>query len=239
MSRKPKKQPRWYFSLRSPYSWFAFEQLRATDPDLLDAVRWVPTWEPDEVTAAMLAEAGVELPYVPMSMDKGRYILQDVRRLAQERGLAMTWPVDREPVWEVSHLAYLAAEAEGAGREFVAAAYQARWVRGRDISDPAVIADIAVGLGLDPVRLSTAWQDGALRERAMEPLREVWRDGVFGVPFFIVGHQKFWGVDRLPQFIGAMREHWPAGPSEPEPEPAEDLVVAGVSGDLGHAGGCG
>lgn len=235
MSSKPKKQPRWYFSLRSPYSWFAHEELRARHPDVLDAVRWVPTWEPDEITSAMLAEAGVALPYVPMSVDKQRYILQDVRRMAARRGLAMTWPVDREPVWEVSHLAYLAAEEEGAGREFVAAAYRARWERGHDISDPAVMAALGVELGLDPVRLSTAAQDAGLRERSMERLREVWRDGVFGVPFFIVGHEKFWGVDRLPEFVEALRDRQRREAAEAFPA----LVPVGVGSDLGHAGGCG
>ncbi|MCS7483576.1 2-hydroxychromene-2-carboxylate isomerase [Umezawaea endophytica] len=235
MPSKPKKQPRWYFSLRSPYSWFAYHDMRAEYPDVLDAVRWLPTWEPDEISASMLAEARIELPYVPMSVEKGRYILQDVRRMAKDRGLAMTWPVDRNPVWEVSHLAYLAAEEEGAGREFVAAAYRARWEHGRDISDPDVMSDIAGDLGLDPVRLSTAAQDTRLRELAVQSLNEVWRDGVFGVPFFIVGHEKFWGVDRLPQFVDALRDLR----LREDPGTWQGLVPAGPVSDMGHAGGCG
>ncbi|MEK8171043.1 hypothetical protein NKH77_20400 [Streptomyces sp. M19] len=51
-----------------------------------------------------------------MSREKHFYILQDVRRLLRDRGLPVAWPVDRDPVWEVPHLAYFAALDAGVGR---------------------------------------------------------------------------------------------------------------------------
>ncbi|MFD5496842.1 DsbA family protein, partial [Streptomyces sp. NPDC127091] len=91
------------------------------------------------------------------------------------------------------------------GPEFIAAVYRARWEEGQDISDPAVIAYIAERLGLDPVRLSTACDDPAVREHGLGSLNSLYRDGVFGVPFFINGYEKFWGVDRLPGFVSSVR----------------------------------
>lgn len=136
-----------------------------------------------------------------MSKEKHLYILQDVRRLARARGLDMVWPVDPAPRWEVSHLAYLAADRLGAGPEFIAETYRARWELGEDISDPDTMRRIARTLGLDPQVLALAHEDPAIRELGITALNSLHRDGVFGVPFFISGFDKFWGVDRLSAFV--------------------------------------
>lgn len=233
-------QPRWYFSLRSPYSWFCYRELLETEPAVLHAAEWIPVWEPDPVSERMLAERGVELPVVPMSRAKNFYILQDTRRLAKERGLPMIWPVDRAPVWEVSHLAYLAATDEGMGRPFLDRVYAARWERGEDISDPAVLGAIAEGLGLDPARYAGAADDEQLRHRGIDVLTRVADDGVFGVPMFVLGREKFWGTDRLARFLAAWRARMVTTPAESvSDERPEFAELAKAVSDGGHAGGCG
>ncbi|MEV6521572.1 DsbA family protein [Longispora sp. NPDC051575] len=219
------RQPRFYFSLRSPYSWLAWHDLVTRYPDVADACDWRPFWEPDQHSERLLTEAGGRFVYTAMSREKHLYILQDVRRLAAGRGLTVAWPADREPVWEVPHLAYLLAERAGRGREFVAAAYRARFGAGRDICDPAVVADLATGLGLDPGELSTAADKPELRATGTGKLRDLHSDGVFGVPYFVRGYDRYWGVDRLPDFVDLVR-------AELAPVPARTT-------DWGHAGGCG
>ncbi|GGR42222.1 2-hydroxychromene-2-carboxylate isomerase [Streptomyces netropsis] len=199
------KPPRWYFSLRSPYSWLAFRDLTERYPDVADAIEWRPYWEPDEVSNRMLAEEGVQLPYVPMSKEKHFYILQDVKRLSTERGLTVAWPIDKDPNWAVSHLGYLVAQDEGRGRDYIGAVSKARWEHGHDIADRKVIAGVAEELGLDPDRVANAVDDEKLRARGLDILREMERDGVFGVPFFIHRRDKFWGIDRLPAFVETVR----------------------------------
>jgi 2-hydroxychromene-2-carboxylate isomerase len=246
MARAP-KPPRWYFSLRSPYSYFAYRDLVDRYPDVADALEWIPFWEPDPLTLRMLDEADVRLAGVPMSRAKHFYILQDTRRLARARGLALTWPVDRAPVWEVSHLGYLVADDAGLGRGYVDRVYRARWVDGRDISDRQVIAGIAADLGLPADRVAGAADDADLRRRGVECLARSAADGLFGVPFFALGHERFFGVDRLRLVVAAARgEAPPGGPDQgwlddlPGPDPGTEppeLVTPG--GDAGHAGGCG
>ncbi|MFD7237421.1 2-hydroxychromene-2-carboxylate isomerase [Streptomyces syringium] len=199
------KPPRWYFSLRSPYSWLAFRDLTERYPDVADVIEWRPYWEPDEVSNRLLAEEGVQLPYVPMSKEKHFYILQDVKRLSAERGLQVAWPIDKNPNWAISHLGYLVAEDEGRGRDYIAAVSRARWELGHDIADRKVIAAVAEELGLDPDRVANAVDDERLRARGLDILREMERDGVFGVPFFIHRRDKFWGIDRLPAFVDTVR----------------------------------
>ncbi|MFC5286672.1 2-hydroxychromene-2-carboxylate isomerase [Actinokineospora guangxiensis] len=240
MARKP-KQPRWYFSLRSPYSWFAYRELTEHYPDVLAAVEWLPYWEPDPRTEAELAAEGVELPGVPMSRAKNFYILQDTRRVAKARGWTMTWPIDVDPVWEVAHIGYLVAADEGRGREYVDAAYLARWERGENLSDPAVVAAIARSVGLDGERVACAHDDPGWRALAREVLGRGYRDGAFGVPFFVHGFDKFWGTERVREFVAAVRGVAVAEvdgvPWRGEQIELPELVRAG--GDAGHAGGCG
>jgi len=233
---------RFYFSLRSPYSWLAFRDLLAHHPDLADALEWRPFWEPDEEFRSTLTEVGGRFPYVPMSRAKALYVLQDVRRLASRRDLTVAWPVDRDPRWEVSHLPYFVAERSGNGREYIAAVYRARWEQGRDISNPDTIAEIGSELGLDPVELTTAEKDPEVRSAALKALQAIDADGVFGVPFFVVGREKFWGIDRLADVVAAVRDGQPATHPVPEnavPEPEPEPEPTTAAGDQGHAGGCG
>lgn len=229
-----RRLPRFYFSLRSPYSWLAHWDLTTRYADVAERLHWIPFWEPDGTSERMLADAGARFHYTPMSRAKHLYILQDVRRLAADRGLAVKWPVDREPWWEVPHLAYLAADRRGCGRRFVEVVYRVRWLEGRDICDRTTMAEVGRELGLDPDELSTAVDDPELRAQSLEALLATHADGVFGVPFFVSGFEKFWGVDRLETFLAALRRQ------ESRPPLVGALADAsGPTSDGGHAGGCG
>ncbi|KUJ65271.1 isomerase [Streptomyces albus subsp. albus] len=238
---KPKKQPRWYFSLRSPYSYFAYRDLTERYPDVADAIEWIPFWEPDEVTQKLLDADQVELPIVPMSRAKNFYILQDLRRLSKLRGFEMTVPVDREPNWEVSHLGYLVAADAGKGRDYIDAVYRARWIEGRDITERKTIAEVAEALGLDADAVSNASDDDEIRARGAAALTRSYKDGLFGVPFFVHGFNKFFGVDRLKPYVAAVRGEEPVDGDIDQSWLGEfielpELVTPG--GDGGIAGGC-
>ncbi|MFD1147574.1 2-hydroxychromene-2-carboxylate isomerase [Saccharothrix hoggarensis] len=232
-----KRPPRWYFSFRSPYSWLAHRDLTERYPDVADRIEWRPFWEPDADLRDRLAAAGGRFPYSAMSREKHLYILQDLRRLTAERGLPVSWPVDRDANWEVAHLAYLVAEERGLGRQFIAGVYRARWDRGLNISEPATIAAVAEDIGADPDGLVDAAANPEVRERGLAALLDVCADGVFGVPYFANGFDKYWGLERLPGFIAAVRGTGAsAKPAEVAPDDTPALV--GV-GDFSHAGGCG
>ncbi|PGH48378.1 2-hydroxychromene-2-carboxylate isomerase [Streptomyces sp. Ru87] len=230
--------PRFYFSLRSPYSWLAYRELTERHPDVAAAVEWRPFFEPDATSERLLTERGGSFPYTPMSRAKHLYILQDIGRITKERDVPLNWPVDRDPVWEIPHLAYLVADREGLGQQYIAAAYRTRWEEGRDICDRDIVAGLGTELGLDPRELAGAADDPALREEGVRLLLDICKDGVFGVPFFVHGFTRFWGLDRLPGFVGHLRER--AVPAAAMPAPESGPVGLGSrTTDDGHAGGCG
>jgi 2-hydroxychromene-2-carboxylate isomerase len=230
------KTPRFYFSLRSPYSWLAYRKVMTQHRDLAERVEWVPFFEPDPLSARLLEEQGGRFPYSEMSREKNRYVLQDVGRITKSLGIEVTWPVDRDPVWEVPHLGYLVAAREGRGHDYIDAVYRARFGRGRDICDPQTIEDIGWETGIDPLSLSRASNRPELRAEGVRILMDVCKDGVFGVPFFVHGYSRFWGIDRLDAFVEHLRSQ-----AEPAEEMPRELTAVGIATatDDGHAGGCG
>lgn len=227
--------PTFYFSLRSPYSWLALHDLQQTEPDLLATLRLVPFWEPDADYQSRIGGSGQTFLYSAMSREKHLYILRDIRRLAARRGLAPTWPQDVAPHWEVPHLAWVLADAAGKGRDFLVRATLARWQQGLDICSPDVIAGIASALDLDANSLSGAHASAAVRELGYSHLQACIDAGVFGVPFFTIGRDAFWGIDRLPDFLLAIKATQRAA--------AVDGVSPGCASPtpaiFDHAGGCG
>lgn len=200
-----RKTPYFFFALRSPYSWIAFRLLQERHPALEERLHYVPFWEPDEQTSNLLHELGGDSPYAPMSKAKHLYILQDIKRLTTKLGYQMAWPVDREPWWDLPHLAYLAAQRLGKGKAFIGAAYRARWQENRDICHPDVIQSLATEIGVEPTVLVAAPESAEIRAQGAQALFLAYRKGVFGVPFFAYGYEKFWGVDRLEDFVESMK----------------------------------
>lgn len=237
--------PTIYFNLRSPYSWLALEDLAARYPQLVGALQWRPYWDPDEESIAALKQAGGKFAYTQMSREKHFYILQDVKRLAGDRGLAATWPLDRDPCWEVPHLACLAAESSGKMPALAYALSRARWMHGKNICDRDTVAAVVDSLGLNGPELAGAEADPAIRESGTRMLLAAHRDGVFGVPFFVSGRARYWGVERLEAFVSEVgsrgtdegcRGTTDIETSHPDCGP---VLLSASSSDAGHAGGCG
>lgn len=199
-----KKPPRLYFSLRSPFSWMAVRQLEERLPNAPEVIEYVPFWEPDSRSAAALAEAGGEFHYIAMSKAKHLYILQDTKRLAAKFGYQMKWPIDVDPWWELPHLAWIKAKHLGVERPYYQAVMAARWERGEDICVPEVLKRTVEEAGLPSEPLLTAVDDDDIRAEGVRALLDIYHDDVFGVPYFKIGRHRFWGRDRLEDFLDVL-----------------------------------
>jgi 2-hydroxychromene-2-carboxylate isomerase len=225
----------------------ALEALQRAVPEAHEQMEFVPFWEPDPRTAEAMTAHGAVLHYEAMSKAKHLYILQDTKRLAQRLGLTMAWPVDTQPWWEPAHLGWLAARRQGRARDFYDALIAARWQRGEDISRPEVVAAAGTSIGLDGAALAGAADDPELRAEGVACLVRAYEDDIFGVPYFRLGRERFWGLDRLAWFLASLRRQAAAGVPEPASDegydPLADLGPAARAGvgayDTDSAGGCG
>lgn len=233
-----KRKPRFFFSFRSPYSWMGYRELEKRMAPPQQGIEYIPFWEPDRTSLEMLKTAKkATFPYMPMSKEKHRYILQDIKRLSEKLGYPLKWPVDKDPWWEVPHLGYIAARQQGRAGAFMAETYRFRWEKGEDICAPETIRRICENIGLDPRAAMGAPEDPSIRGEGVEALYNCFRDEVFGVPFFVNGFQKFWGIDRLAWFIDSLNRAGP-GHQPGKRSPKEGGAPPGCY-DNDHPGGCG
>lgn len=126
------------------------------------------------------------------------YRLQELRRWAAAKGMKLDlqppfFPVNPAP----ASYAIIAAQHVGGGDlgGLVHAFPRAVWAEGRDIADSETVADILRAHGFDPA-IADRHMLAAAEEYAAN-LEEAVARGVFGVPFYVVGEEKFWGQDRL------------------------------------------
>ncbi|MFG2718610.1 2-hydroxychromene-2-carboxylate isomerase [Streptomyces sp. NPDC048416] len=202
-----RRPPRLYFSLRSPFSWMAVRQLEERLPNAEELIEYVPFTEPDDISMAELESRGGEFHYIAMSKAKHLYILADTKRLAAKYGYAMKWPLDTgHEWWELPHLGWLKARELGVHRAYYRAVMAARWERGENICDREELRRILCEAGLDGDTLVAAPEDPAIREQGVQALMDVYEDDVFGVPYFKLGRHRFWGLDRLDDFVAALEE---------------------------------
>lgn len=187
-----------FYGLRSPYSWLADRLLAdVLPPELHSRIEHVPYWDPSPQTLHALQERRAGVLYRAMSKARHLYILGDVKGTARRLGYPLRWPVDGpQPEWELPHRACLAAVPAGAGTRLRRALFAARFEHGRDIWNAHTVHAEAQQAGVAlPVEAGPA---SAPDESTLAALERGYRQGVFGVPFFVVGREKFWGVDRLP-----------------------------------------
>ncbi|MDJ0787550.1 MAG: DsbA family protein [Myxococcota bacterium] len=179
---------RFYWSFRSPYAWMAAEALDSQLGDLGVPIESIPTYPTPEL-----------FPNDPVALPtKVAYVVQDVRRLARERGLTLRFPMEQDPDWSLSHAAFLGAEQLGAGHAFQLALFRKRFSEGLFLGDDDVIAAAAEEAGLPGSSVVEAAHDPALREQAAGGFqRGIEQDGIFGVPSFVFAGKLYWGQDRM------------------------------------------
>lgn len=182
----------YYFSTISPYCYLAgtrLEEIAARHGAQI-------AYKPLDAMNLFARTGGV----APKDRHESRqaYRLQELRRTSRRTGLAINmqpafWPTNPAP----SSYAIIAAQKAGGGDlgNLVHGLCRACWSEDLDLADDGVIRDCLVAAGFDPALADRGMLMAA--ERYAANLEEAVSRGAFGVPFYIVGEERFWGQDRL------------------------------------------
>jgi 2-hydroxychromene-2-carboxylate isomerase len=173
-----------YYAFRSPYSRLGLHMLaRAELPASL-----IPFTGPPE---------GDRFDDPVANRLKLSYYFLDAPRMTMRMGLPMRPPQPFEVDVTAANKAAVAADMDGKGLAFALAVSDARWGKGRDVSDFSVLEKCAEEIDWDPARIDAAQTCGDVAA-AMRGHRDlIEEDGVFGVPFAVMGARKYWGHDRF------------------------------------------
>jgi 2-hydroxychromene-2-carboxylate isomerase len=183
-----------YFDFSSPYAYIASEWIEAL------AARHGRTvsWRAMLLGATFLAtelKANVSYPL------KREYVMVDFERSARFAGvpltLPQTFPISTQNAARVFW--WLNDSDEARARQWARHCLRAYFTRGVDLSDNQALAGLGSEFGLEDGQTEAVASNSAWKARLKEVNDAAIAAGVFGVPFFVVDGEPFWGNDRLDQ----------------------------------------
>jgi 2-hydroxychromene-2-carboxylate isomerase len=182
----------YFLAPMSPWVYLAGDRLERIAQRQGATVRYVPLDAP-----ALFPRTGGQV-LAERHESRKAYRLQELARWSKRLGLKLDlqpffFPVNPAP----ASYAIISAQAAGGGdlAGLVRAFPRAVWAEGRNIADDEVVKAILAENGFDPGVADRGMFTAA--DTYVRNLEEAVSRGVFGVPFYIVGEEKFWGQDRL------------------------------------------
>jgi 2-hydroxychromene-2-carboxylate isomerase len=182
----------YFFAPISPFVYLAGNRLEQIAARHGATVRYIPLNAP-----ALFPRTGGQV-LAERHDSRKTYRLQELRRWSARLGMKldlqpMFFPVNPAPA---SYAIIAAAKAGGGDLAGLVQAFpRAVWAEGRNIAEDEVVQEILAAHGFDP-KIADKYMLLAA-ETYMANLEEAAARGVFGVPFYIVGEERFWGQDRL------------------------------------------
>ncbi|KAA8701276.1 2-hydroxychromene-2-carboxylate isomerase [Pseudomonas proteolytica] len=181
-----------FFDLGSPTTYLAYTQLPGICAETGSQLAYQPI-----LLGGIFKATGNASPITIAA--KGRYMLQDLARYAKRYGVPLTF----NPHFPINTLTLMRAvtgiQLHQPERfiDFIDCLFRALWVDGRNLGDPAVVAQVLAEHGFDPAQVLELTQDEAVKDALKHKTEEAIARGVFGAPSLFVGQQLFFGQDRL------------------------------------------
>jgi 2-hydroxychromene-2-carboxylate isomerase len=191
-----------FFDCSSPWTYLAFARLPAVIARTKAEVLWRPILVGGVFNAANKTVYETRANPNPVKASYSEKDLQDWARLAGVKiGQPKPFPVNA--VLEMR--CCLAAEEKGRLVPFAKAAFEAYWSDLRDVSQPAVIADVCRIAGLNPDAILARAAEQPVKDRLRANTDEVIARGGFGSPtMFVNKTDMYFGNDRLPLVEAAL-----------------------------------
>lgn len=191
-----------FFEYVSPYAYIAAKQIEEVGKRHGVEVIWRPLSLGHVWKAIGATSVGPNaLP------QKSQYILMDAGRSAKLAGLPMASPAVFPVDAKLARLAFYAiSEVDVAlGKKFAEAVFEKFWAKSEEVTDASDLEDIAKDLGIDFSLIEGSLVNADAKAAMIASTEAAVESGAFGMPWFRIGSQVFWGADRIPhidQYLG-------------------------------------
>ncbi|QMV65750.1 2-hydroxychromene-2-carboxylate isomerase [Pseudomonas berkeleyensis] len=186
------KTVEFFFDLGSPASYLAHTQL----PELCRETGATLVYRPMLLGGVFQATGNASPAMIPA---KGRYMIRDLARFAERYGVPMRF----NPHFPINTLMLMrllvAVQLHQPERfaEAVRVLFQAIWVDGVNMGDPAKVAGVLAAAGFDAAALQAQIAEPQVKDALKATTEEAVKRDVFGAPTCFVGEEMFFGQDRL------------------------------------------
>lgn len=186
----------WY-DFASTYSYLSAMRI----DDVAGAADVEVVWQPFLLGPIFVSQGWKTSPF-KIYPAKGAYMIRDIDRIADERGLSFAMPKAFPANSLKAARVALAGQKDGWIASFSRAVYSAQFASQRDISDTEVLTDILERQGLDAARIIKEIDAEDIKDRLKENTNTAKSLGIFGSPSFTTEDDElFWGDDRLEQAV--------------------------------------
>ncbi|WP_212631665.1 2-hydroxychromene-2-carboxylate isomerase [Pseudomonas sp. KB-10] len=195
------KTVEFFFDLGSPASYLAHTQL----PDLCRDAGAELVYRPMLLGAVFQATGNASPAMIPA---KGHYMLRDLARFAERYGVPMCFN-PHFPINTLTLMRLLVAVQLHQPERFddaLQALFQAIWVEGINMGDPAKMAEVLNAAGFDAQALQSQIAEQQVKDALKASTEEAVKRGVFGAPTCFVNGEMFFGQDRLEFIREALRD---------------------------------
>ncbi len=187
------------FDVGSPTTYLAYTQLPQIAADAGATIQWIPIL----LGAVFKATGNASPAAVPA---KGAYMGQDMARFAARYRV----PFNRNPYFPINTTTMMRAATALSPqpdllRHYLDAIFDAMWVKGLNMGDPAILRETLAQAGLDADALIAVAESDEMKAKLRANTDHAIARGVFGAPTFFVGNDMFFGQDRLDFVAAALR----------------------------------
>jgi 2-hydroxychromene-2-carboxylate isomerase len=186
------KTVEFFFDFGSPTSYLAYTQISRLAADCGAEV----TWRPMLLGGVFKATGNASPVTVPA---KGRWMFADMARWAQRYGVALAanpfFPVNTLTLMRIASGLQVARPQDFP--KYCEAVFGAMWRLQKNVGDATILSATLAEAGLDAPALLELAAQPEVKARLIATTDEAIARGVFGAPTFFVGHQMFFGQDRL------------------------------------------
>lgn len=185
----------YFMAPQSPWSYLGHPQLVAIARQHGASIRLKPA----DIAKVFSASGGV--PVAQRPPQRQAYRLDELQRWSKHLNIPLNlhpkfFPVAGEPGAKLI-IAGLQKGGADKGLELAFALGRAVWSEEKDIADPATLIAIADSVGLNGAALLDHSASDAVAAEYAQNTDDALSSNVFGVPWYRIDGQNFWGQDRL------------------------------------------
>ena len=186
-----------WFEFASTYSYLSAmrieEMARKADVDVI--------WKPFLLGPIFKAQNWDTSPF-NIYPAKGRYMVRDIERIAQARGLVFRLPNPFPQNGLLAARLALAGLEKGWGPAFIRSVFRLEFAEQQNITERSTLADALAAAGAPEHEPFERAESPEIKSRLRENTEEAQALGIFGAPSFLTENgELFWGDDRLEQAL--------------------------------------